>query len=256
MIIPVKIRKVFSDHIEVKLDCGIEGGVSSGDYPNGVGGEGGIDPRQVYTINQTVQARLNFLNRKGLSAQLTFKEDALRRTLNKHLDRMPGEWDEHQEADDKRAAQKEKETKAGRAQRVIKHPLFRPFGSTQAEEYLGSQNIGDVIIRPSSKGLDHLAITWKVADGVYQHIDVLELNKENEFAVGKTLRIGNKYTYGDLDELIVNHVKATAKKVDEIMNDERYQKGSKTDTGMISTKAKHISNTDIHSHRAMAHDLH
>jgi transcription elongation factor SPT6 len=230
MVIPVKIKKVFADHIEVKLECGIEGGVSAGDYTNGVGGDG-VDPRQVYSFGQTVQARLNFLNKKSLTAQLTFKEDALRRTVNKHLDRMPGEWDDKQEAEDKRAVQKEKETKAGRAQRVIKHPLFRPFGSAQAEEYLGSKGIGDVVIRPSSKGLDHLAITWKVADNVYQHIDVLELNKENEFAVGRTLRIGSKYTYGDLDELIVNHIKATSKKVDEIMNDEKYKTMSKTDTG-------------------------
>jgi hypothetical protein len=87
------------------------------------------------------------------------------------------------------------------------------------------------VIRPSSKGNDHLAITWKVADGVYQHIDVLELQKDNEFSVGRQLRIGGKYNYSDLDELIVDHVKAMAKKVDELMQHEKYQSGSKADTG-------------------------
>lgn len=62
------------------------------------------------------------------------------------------EWDDEQEASDKRAAQKEKEDKAGRAQRVVKHPLFKPFNAAQAEEYLGSQNRGDCVVRPSSKG--------------------------------------------------------------------------------------------------------
>ena len=115
--------------------------------------------------------------------------------------------------------------------RVIKHPLFHPFNATQAEEYLGSRSRGDVVIRPSSRGPDHLAVTWKVAHGVYQHIDVLELDKENEFSVGRVLKVGGKYTYSDLDDLVVNHVKAMAKKVEEMILNEKYQDGSKAETG-------------------------
>jgi hypothetical protein len=37
-----------------------------------------------------------------------------------------------------------------------------------------------------------------------------------------------------LDELIVLHVKAMAKKVDEIMTDERFQKGSREATSKLS----------------------
>ncbi len=191
----------------------------------------GVEPRQAFQVHQTFQAKLLFLNRKQLSAQLSLREDALRRPNRREIDRIPGEWDEQQEDSDKREALKRKEDVTGRAQRVIKHPLFRPFNATQAEEYLGPQGRGDVVIRPSSKGLDHLAVTWKVSDNVFQHIDVLELDKENEFSVGRVLKIGGKYTYSDLDELIVNHVKAMAKKVDEIMTDERYQQGSKAETG-------------------------
>jgi transcription elongation factor SPT6 len=159
----------------------------------------------------------------------------IRQGFRREHDHIGYEWDEEQESGDKRIAQKEKEDVSGRAQRVIKHPLFHPFNSSQAEEFLGSQGQGDVVIRPSSKGLDHLAVTWKVADNVYQHIDVLELDKENEFSVGKILKIMGKYTYSDLDELIVNHVKAMAKKVEEMMNDERYQTGSKNQTGKQSS---------------------
>lgn len=231
MIIPVSIKRAFPDHIEVKLDCGLEGGISEAEYPEGVGGDRGLDPRQVFQPHQTVQAKLLYLNRKLFTAQLTLREHLIRQGFRREHDHMGYEWDEEQEAADKRAAQKEKEDVSGRAQRVIKHPLFHPFNSSQAEEFLGSQGQGDVVIRPSSKGLDHLAVTWKVADNVYQHVDVLELDKENEFSVGKTLKIMGKYTYSDLDELIVNHVKAMAKKVEEMMNDERYQTGSKNQTG-------------------------
>lgn len=41
---------------------------------------------------------------------------------------------------------------------------------------------GDVIIRPSSKGENHLTVTWKVSDGIYQHVDVREEGKENASA--------------------------------------------------------------------------
>src|ERR1700722_12407948 len=46
-IVPVKIKKVFANHMEVKLDCGIDGGISSEQYPKGVGGDG-EDSRRVY----------------------------------------------------------------------------------------------------------------------------------------------------------------------------------------------------------------
>jgi transcription elongation factor SPT6 len=231
MIVPVTIRRVFADHIECKLDSGLEGGIGAEHYPESIS-NGGLDPRSVYQPNQVVQAIVQFLNKRSLTCQLSLRDDLLRKPYKKKHIVTPGEWDEDQEEDDKRRLLKEKEAVSGRAQRVIKHPLFRPFNSAQAEEYLGSQSRGDVVIRPSSKGTDHLAVTWKVADNVYQHIDVLELDKDNEFALGRTLTISGKYKYSDLDELIVLHVKAMAKKVDEMMSDERYQNGSKGQTGM------------------------
>lgn len=234
MVIPVKIRRVFPDRIDVKLDCGLDGHISETEYPEGVGGDRGADPRQVYQPHQTVQAKLLYLDRKIFTATLSLREHLIRQGFRRVHDHMAYEWDDEQEAADKRAAQKEKEDKAGRAQRVVKHPLFKPFNAAQAEEFLGSQGRGDVVIRPSSKGPDHLAVTWKVADNVYQHIDVLELDKENEFTVGKTLKIQGKWTYSDLDELIVNHVKAMAKKVEEMMNDDRYQTGSQKQTSKSS----------------------
>jgi transcription elongation factor SPT6 len=231
MVVPVKIKRTFPDHIEVKLDCGIEGGVSASEFPEGVG-NGGMEPRSVYQIHQTVRARILFVNRKGLTAQLSLRDDLVRQPLRKDLDRNPGEWDERQEAEDKKAAEKEKETITGRAHRVVDHPFFFPWNSAQAEEYLGGKEPGSVVIRPSSKGLDHLAVTWKVADNTYQHVDVLELNKENEYSLGKKLRVNGekKWEYSDLDELIVNHIQAMAKKVTEMMRDERFQKGSKEST--------------------------
>lgn len=229
MVIPVQIKRTFPDHIEVRLECGVEGGVSESEFPEGVG-SGRQAPRDVFQPHQTVRAKILFLNRKTLAAQLSLREDIIRQPNRRQMNRIPGEWDEQQEDEDRKAAEREKEVASGRPNRVVNHPLFFSFNSAQAEEYLGSKEPGEVVIRPSSKGFDHLAVTWKVSDNSFQHIDVLEMNKASEYSVGKQLRIG-KHVYSDLDELIVNHVEAMAAKVTELMKDERFQKGTKEDTG-------------------------
>ncbi|OIW23683.1 transcription elongation factor [Coniochaeta ligniaria NRRL 30616] len=222
MIVPVYTRIVKDDFAVVKLDCGIEGRIESHEvsFRHSI--------KDVLHVGQTVQAKLIELNRKDFLAKLTMREEEMRRPYKKHIDRPRGAWDYRLEDADKEEL-REKDKVTGRTQRVIKHPLFKPFNSTQAEEFLGGQAPGEVVIRPSSKGNDHLAITWKVADGVYQHVDVLELQKDNEFSVGKILKVGGKYTYSDLDELIVDNIKAMAKKVDELMQNEKFQKGSRAD---------------------------
>ncbi|KAK0720611.1 SH2 domain-containing protein [Lasiosphaeris hirsuta] len=222
MIIPVNVRVVKDDFAIVKLDNGIEGRIESHEVSQR------HSLKEVLQVGQTIQAKLIDLNRKDLVCKLSMREEELRRPYRKHFDHDRGQWDYRQEDQDKEEL-REKDKVTGRTQRVIKHPLFKPFNSTQAEEYLGGQPLGEVVIRPSSKGNDHLAVTWKVADGVYQHVDVLELQKENEFSVGKVLRVGSKYNYSDLDELIVDHVKAMAKKVEELMQHEKFQKGSRAD---------------------------
>ena len=229
MIVPISIKKVADDYVEGKMDCGIEGTVPALAISN----RSDVSAKQLFSTHQTVQAKITYLNRKQLSANFSLREDELQRPYRKEVDRMRDEWDEEEERKDKESMM-ERNDVSGRTQRVIKHPLFKPFNSVQAEEYLGSQARGDLVIRPSSKGLDHLAVTWKVSDNIYQHIDVLELDKSNQLSSGTTLKIGGRYNYSDLDELIVNHVKAMAKKVDEMMGHEKYQNGSKADTGKKS----------------------
>lgn len=70
---------------------------------------------------------------------------------------------------------------------------------------LGDKDVGELMIRPSSKGPSHLAMTLKFFDGVYVHIDVVEGGKEHRdmtsfLRLGKTLKIGDE-TFEDLDEV-------------------------------------------------------
>ncbi|KIX06812.1 uncharacterized protein Z518_04788 [Rhinocladiella mackenziei CBS 650.93] len=223
MNVPISLKKITDMHVEGKLDSGLDAVVEEGQWADST-----VSPKQLYTLHQTVQAHITAINRKEFTVSVSLRDDLLKKPFKRynHSDRSYDEWDDREEAADKKLLE-EKTDSGNRAARVIKHPLFRPFNAKQAEEYLGSQNRGDVVIRPSSKGTDHLAVTWKVADGIFQHIDVLELDKENEFSLGRTLRIGGRYNYSDLDELIVLHVKAMARKVDEMCGNEKFQDKSK-----------------------------
>ncbi|KAH8688771.1 putative transcription elongation factor SPT6 [Talaromyces proteolyticus] len=225
MIVSMSIKRITPDHIEGKLDCGVEVLVPESDITD----RHDIPPKSLFQIHQSVQGKILYLNKKTFTCNMSLREDKVSRGYQRPIERPRGEWDDVQEQEDRDLLQEKTKTES-RFVRVIKHPLFRAYNSKQAEEYLGGQNRGDCVIRPSSKGPDHLTITWKVSDGVYQHIDVLELDKENEYAVGRILKIGGKYTYSDLDELIVSHVQTMARKVDEMMAHEKYQNGTKADT--------------------------
>ncbi|KAH8592692.1 SH2 domain-containing protein [Bisporella sp. PMI_857] len=224
MIVSVNIRVAKPDFVIAKLDSGIEGRVEPHE-----GSENDLPLNQLFSVGQVVQAKLLELDRKNFSAKLSLRKALLSIPYKRRFDRDRQYWDLELEREDIEALQV-KDNATGRVQRVIKHPLFKPFNFTQAEEYLGSQSQGDAVIRPSSKGNDHIVVTWKVADGVYQHIDVLELQKDSEFSVGKQLVIGNKYKYTDLDELIADHVKPMTKKVEEMMQHEKWNKGTKLQT--------------------------
>ena len=225
MIVPVSIKKVADDFVEVKMDCGIDGTVPASQIATRMD----RSARQMFSLHQTVNAKILYLHRKQMSANFSLLSDDVSTPFRKEYDRTPSQWDVDQERKDL-DANKEKNDVSGRTQRVIKHPDFRSFNATQAEEYLGSRNRGDFVIRPSSKGMDHLAVTWKVSGNIYQHLDVLELGKSNDLTQGTKLRVGNR-DYSDLDELISVHVKGMARKVEEMTSHEKYQNQSKAEVG-------------------------
>ncbi|KAK1236011.1 Transcription elongation factor spt6 [Marasmius sp. AFHP31] len=135
-------------------------------------------------------------------------------------------WDLLRHQKDQEIHERKKRSEVDRKRRVIKHPNFHNFNTAQAEAHLDKQQRGDVVIRPSSKGFDHLAVTWKVDDGLFQHIDVTEINADpTGQMVGSQLYVDSSHTYADLDELIVNHVQAMARRVEDLMQHDRFKAG-------------------------------
>jgi transcription elongation factor SPT6 len=69
-----------------------------------------------------------------------------------------------------------------------------------------------------------------VDDGLYQHIDVIEPNADlTGQTTGGQLIVDGTHSYADLDELIVYHVQAMARRVEELMNHEKFKPGSEDD---------------------------
>lgn len=98
-------------------------------------------------------------------------------------------YDQEREDKDNKTEDEKKREKQRKTyiKRVIVHPAFHNISYAEAEKCMVNMDQGEVIIRPSSKGADHLTITWKVADRIYQHIDIKEEGKANAFSLGKNL---------------------------------------------------------------------
>ncbi|ORY42146.1 hypothetical protein BCR33DRAFT_698681 [Rhizoclosmatium globosum] len=101
--------------------------------------------------------------------------------------------------------------KVKRAGRSVNHPFWKNVNHQEAVNELTGPSVrnGSLIIRPSTKGNNHICITWKVDEGVFQHIDILETNKENEWALGKTLIIDGK-KFDELEEIIATYIEPMA----------------------------------------------
>ncbi|OAV88590.1 hypothetical protein PTTG_01510 [Puccinia triticina 1-1 BBBD Race 1] len=223
-LIPVKITRVRDRGLAVRLDSGIEGFIDQ----NYMVDEGTPDMSK-FSVGSTTQAVVVEIHKDRFSVELNSQPHyvAANSGGRKKVETDPY-FDMSQMEIDKDRVETKKKTGSRRTQRVIKHPNFHNFNAGQAEQHLANLQRGDCVIRPSSRGTDHLAVTWKVDTGIYQHIDVLELDKPNEFSLGRILKIGGRYSYSDLDELIVSHVRAMARKVEEMIQHEKY-KGSSDD---------------------------
>lgn len=57
---------------------------------------------------------------------------------------------------------------------------------------LNKEDNGEFYFRPSSKGTDHLTLTWKFFDNNIVHIDIIEENKPIGANIGPILKISDE----------------------------------------------------------------
>ncbi|TCD64537.1 Transcription elongation factor spt6 [Steccherinum ochraceum] len=226
LIVSVLVERVGTNVANVKLDSGIRG-IINGAYV----ADEAAEPRHVLKKGQSIQGVV-----------IEVKMDLSRDQFNVELSSRPADvsggdaqfrlvkhddfWNHAQYDRDVEMLARKKRAEVDRTRRVIKHPNFHNLNASQAEVYLDKQQRGDVVIRPSSKGANHLAVTWKVDDKLFQHIDVVEPNADLSGQTTGKLVVDNTHQFSDLDDLIVNHVQAMARKVEELMAHEKFKAGS------------------------------
>ncbi|CEQ42697.1 SPOSA6832_04539 [Sporobolomyces salmonicolor] len=245
LIIPVRVLRVSPDDVVlVRLDCGIDGQIAAAYRTDAT-------TLTKLRSGQTLQGMVMSVDLANFQVELTTQESLIAAGDKARRQVKPDQWFDQAKA----AAERESENvvqhrKVGRAKRMIQHPNFQSISAGQAEEYLFNLQRGDAVIRPSSRE-HHLAVTWKVDVGLFQHLGpsafsfalsalsltfvivhrprlaaVHELNKADESSIGSLLRVDSKHTYSDLDELLEAHVKQMARKTTELTNSDKW-KGSK-----------------------------
>ncbi|TID29825.1 hypothetical protein CANINC_001574 [Pichia inconspicua] len=220
VIVPVIIQKVDNRYILCVTQNGINGNISRA---NAVPYGDASSLLTKYTQGQAVQAVVKNVEYADFKAEFSLlKEDIVNAKSIKRGDRVKGLWNFEAEQKDL-AREREAEMRENRGnKRILKHPFFRNFDSRQAEDYLASRDNGEFVIRPSNKGNDHLTITWKVDNQLFQHLDVIEKDKPNEYSLGRILKVDD-FQYHDLDELIVSHINNLHAKVEAMKNHEKFR---------------------------------
>jgi hypothetical protein len=178
------------------------------------------NPEDRVKIGQTIYARIVKIDIDRFSVELTSRTSDLKDATNKWKPAKDDYYDIDVEMNDQYKLDEKKkreEHKQTYTKRVIAHPQFRNIGYQQCIALLNDMEIGDAIIRPSSKGIDHLTLTWKINKGIYQHIDIVEEKKLNPFSIGKRLIIEGE-DFEDLDEILARYVNPMANNVREILN--------------------------------------
>lgn len=164
-------------------------------------------PEERVQVGQAIHCRIIKIDYERFSVDCSSKSSDLLDHNNEWKPQKDNYYDTDQEEREIRKAteEKNKAIKQQYTKRIIIHPAFHNKSYAETLKLMATMDQGEVVIRPSSKGSDHLTVTWKVCDEVYQHIDVREEGKENTFSIGSSLWIGNE-DFEDLDEIVARHI--------------------------------------------------
>jgi transcription elongation factor SPT6 len=204
-LVQATVRKVQQNRVMCVLESGLLGFIQKEDISD----EPDVVPSDKVAEGSMVTCRVKDVDRAKYIVDLTCKGSDLRGDF----------WGDRQRRDpyysedknflrleyEKARKRKEEEKKKAFKPRMIVHPQFQNVPVDEAIKALEEKDVGEVIIRPSSKGPTHLSMTLKISDGVYTNIDILEGGKEGRdvtsfLSLGKTLTIDGE-TYEDLDEV-------------------------------------------------------
>lgn len=201
--------------VRVRLDNGVTGFIPT----KMISDKRVTDPEERVKVGMTLHCRITKIDIERFAVDVTCRSSDLADKNNEWRPPKDLYYDYDSEDKDRRQEEelKKRQNRQTYIKRVIVHPAFHNISFKEAEKILENSDQGEVIIRPSSKGADHLTVTWKVHDGINQHIDVREEGKENAFSLGQSLWINNE-EFEDLDEIIARYVQPMALHARDLIN--------------------------------------
>lgn len=220
MIVTCRVVRVDRKSLLCRLECGVDATIAAGDiYDNE--GDKEKDLKDDFKEGMVLKARvkkLSFENSKaneGMSGdftrvQLTIrpKELAAHKKYLKFIHHSDIEESFKIKEDEDLAIPVDITTKGlgnKYKMRKINHLKFKNISYQGALDYLADKEVGDFVIRPSSKGDNHLTITWKFYENIYVHLDIKEGIKAPNEQIAKRLSIGNE-TFDGLEEIVLGYI--------------------------------------------------
>ena len=233
--------------VSVKLDNGVNGLIPIKNLSD----QHVLNPEDRVSPGQKIYVRITKIIPERFQVDCISKSSALRDENWEFKPMKDSYYDDEAEQKDNEKQKTQAKAKAGSTyiRRVIVHPAFHNISYKEAERLLADMDQGDAIIRPSSKGEDHLTVTWKVYENIYQHIDVREEGKANSFSLGQSLWIGNE-EFEDLDEIIARHINPMASHSRDILSFKYFRSdtdgGNKTKCESMIIAEKRANPSKIH----------
>ncbi|KAH9493338.1 Transcription elongation factor SPT6 [Dermatophagoides farinae] len=178
------------------------------------------DPQTRVKMGMTINCRILKVIIERFSLELTCRTSDLIDANNRFKPAKDNYYDFDSEDRDIRSEEDSKKRKNRQRtfmKRIIVHPSFHNIDFKKSEQILAESPQGEAVIRPSSKGNDHLTLSWKVHDGIHQNISIREEGKTNAFSLGRQLFIDNE-SFEDLDEIIARYVQPMAGFARDLIN--------------------------------------
>lgn len=246
------VFRIDDKQISCNLECGLRGTIQRDDFSD----KHDADPLERVSVGSIITCRVKSVSKKSYYVDLTCKGSDLRgenlkMMHTKHPKDPYHRQDDSHLLDEQEKARKEKEDEKRKSfkPRMIVHPQFQNVSMADAIEALAEKDVGEIIIRPSSKGPTNLSITLKFYDGVYTHIDVLEGGKDSKdftsfLSLGKTLQIGDD-TFEDLDEVIARYVDPLVSNLKEMLRYRKFRRGKKEEIDSLLRQEKAVNPSRI-----------
>jgi transcription elongation factor SPT6 len=212
------VSRVKERFLNVHLPSGVEGVLHINNIEIPYGSDS--DLTRLFTAHQALNTCVMKINYDRISVDLSVRKEDL--NAAKPRARFD-EYFDFRSMDDEKSGRSIQKIRKNKIIRTVQHPFWHAIDYKGAEKYLASKPRGDVVVRPSTKGNDHISITWKVDDGIYKHFDILEKEKPNEWTLGKVLVLNSK-PYREIDQILAEFIDPMSRRIAQMLDHPKFQR--------------------------------